>query len=555
MSMDILGSALSGLVASQRALETTSNNISNVSTEGYSRQRVELATRSEQYTGSGYVGNGVDAVNIVRSYDQFITEQLRSSTSAFAGADTYQKLITQVDNLIANESTGLSPAIKSFFNAINDVSNDPSSVPARQVILAEADTMAKQFNNLASRFNEMGKQVNSQLDSIVGDLNNFAKALAKLNNNIVSDMGRSAGKQIPNESLDQRDWLLSNIAQKVDVSVINQTDGSVSVFIGQGQPLVLGSYAANLSVQASKTDSAHKSILLNGQDISPQITSGELYGNLHFRDLVLDVAQQQLGSLAMGIAIEFNSVHQSGFDLNGNPGLALFDLGSPSIGVKSVAKDSNLIVTASFSAPPSAANIGASYRLDVSATVPDVTYNLTNLSDGTSINGLNNASLPTATVAAGFSITFPSGVLNAGDSFKISPGIDAARTLRTNAAITSPRQVAAADMPGLSGDNRNALKLAKIETQSIMQNGKVTFTQVYGQLVADVGSKTHSAQLNRDAQQTLFQRAKGAQESVSGVNLDEEAADLIKYQHSYQAAAHVVSIAKNLFDTLIQAIR
>lgn len=555
MAMDIMNSALSGLAASQRALETTSNNISNVNTEGYSRQRVELATRSEQYTGSGYVGSGVDAVNIVRSYDQFITDQLRSSTSAFAAADTYQKLSSQVDNLLANESTGLSPAIKSFFNAVNDVANDPSSVPARQVMLAEADAMAKHFNNLASRFNEMGKQVNSQLDSIVSDLNNFANGLAKLNGKIVSDIGLSAGKQMPNELLDQRDWLLSNIAQKVDVSVLNQADGSVSVFIGQGQPLVLGSYASSLSVQTSKTDSAHKSILLNGQDISPQITSGELYGNLHFRDQVLDVAQRQLGSLAMGIAIEFNSVHQSGFDLNGNAGLALFDLGSPIVALKSAAKDPNLIVATNFSAPPSATNLGASYRLEVSATVPDVTYNLTNLSDGTALNGLDDTTLPAATAAAGFSINFPSGVLNAGDSFKIGPAMDAARTFRVNTVITSPQQVAAADAPGLSGDNRNALKLAKLETQSIMLNGKATFTQVYGQLVADIGTKTHSAQLNRDAQQTLFQRAKGARESVSGVNLDEEAADLIKYQHSYQAAAHVVSIAKSLFDTLIQAVR
>jgi len=554
MTMDIMNSALSGLAASRRALETTSNNISNVNTEGYSRQRIELATRSEQYTGSGYIGSGVDAVNIVRSYDQFLTDQLRFSTSAFAAADTYQKLSSQVDNLLANEATGLSPVIKSFFNAVNNVANDPSSVPARQVMLAEADSMAKQFNNLGSRFNEMGKQVNSQLDTIVGDLNNFANALAKLNDKIVSDMGRSAGKQMPNELLDQRDWLLSNIAQKVDVSVVNQADGAVSVFIGQGQPLVLGGYASSLSVQSFNTDTTHKSILLNGQDISPQITSGELYGNLHFRDQVLDVAQQQLGSLAMGIAIEFNAIHQSGFDLNGNPGLALFDLGSPSIGVKSVAKDSNLTVTASFSAPPSAANI-ASYRLDVSATVPDVTYNLTNLFDGTSINDLNNITLANATAAAGFSISFPSGVLNAGDSFKIDPAIDAARTLRINNAITSPKQVAAADMAGFSGDNRNALKLAKLETQSIMQNGKATFTQLYGQLVADIGTTTHSAQLNRDAQHVLFQRAKGARESVSGVNLDEEAADLIKYQHSYQAAAHVVSIAKSLFDTLIQAVR
>ncbi|WP_426991429.1 flagellar hook-associated protein FlgK [Methylomonas sp. CM2] len=555
MGLGILDTALSGLTAFQRSLETTSNNISNVSTEGYSRQRVETATRREQYTGSGYVGSGVSVVNITRSYDQFITGQVRSSTSAYHDVDSFYTLSSQIDNITADDTTGLAPAMKSFFDAVDTVANDPTSIPARQTLLTQASSLTQQFNTLNTRFGELRDQVNTNLETDLTEINGYAKALADLNVKIVADIGRASGREMPNDLLDQRDLLLNKIAEKVDVNFTSQTDGSINVFIGNGQPLVLGNSASQLSLQSSATDSTHKEILLNGQDISGLISGGELYGNLRFRDQVLDPAQKQLGTLAMGLATEFNSTHQAGFDLNGDPGLAFFDLGSPVVQVTPHTADDNLLATASFVAPSSSANLDTGYRISVTGTSPNA-YTLTNLSSNTSQTGLDDTTLATAAAALGFSITFSGGSLTSGDTFDLSPSFNAAGTLKVNSAITNPKQIAAASSAaGVPGDNSNALALADLETKTLMQNGKASFTQVYSQLVADVGSQTHAASVNRTAQDTLLKQATSAKETVSGVNLDEEAANLIKFQNAYAAAAKAVSVASTLFDTLIGAVR
>jgi flagellar hook-associated protein 1 FlgK len=555
MAIGILGNALSGLTAFQRSLETTSNNISNANTEGYSRQRVELATRPEQFTGNGYMGNGVEVANITRSYDQFISNQVRSSTATFHDIDSFYTLSSQIDNITADETTGLAPAMKSFFDAIDSVANDPSSVAARQVMLTEAESLTQQFNTMSARFGDLRKRVNDNVTSSVQELNGFAKTLAELNVKIVSDIGRSSGKQLPNELMDQRDLLLTKIAEKADVTYVSQADGSYNVFIGKGQPLVLGSAASTLSVVGDSNDVNQKLIMLNGQDISKQLSGGELSGNLRFRDQVLDPAQQQLGLLATGLATEFNNIHKAGYDINGNTNVAFFDLNSPTPQVKATVSDSSLVVSSAFVAPTSASGLGASYRLDVTATVPATTFTLTNLSDNTATAGLSAATLATTAATNGFSISFSGGSLTIGDSFQISPNFNAAAKIKLNSAITNPRQIAAASATGLPGDNSNALKLANLETQAKMFGGKASFTQVYGQMISDVGSQTHAASVGRTAQETLLKQATSAKESVSGVNLDEEAANLINFQNSYQAAAKAVSVANSLFDTLIGAFR
>ncbi|WP_445367995.1 flagellar hook-associated protein FlgK [Methylomonas sp. BW4-1] len=555
MAIGILGNALSGLTAFQRSLETTSNNISNANTEGYSRQRVELATRPEQFTGNGYMGNGVEVANITRSYDQFISNQVRSSTATFHDIDSFYTLSSQIDNITADETTGLAPAMKSFFDAIDSVANDPSSVAARQVMLTEAESLTQQFNTMSARFGDLRKRVNDNITSSVQELNGFAKTLAELNVKIVSDIGRSSGKQMPNELMDQRDLLLTKIAEKADVSYVAQADGSYNVFIGKGQPLVLGSAASTLSVVGDSNDVNQKLIMLNGQDISKQLSGGEISGNLRFRDQVLDPAQQQLGLLATGLATEFNNIHKAGYDINGNTNVAFFDLNSPTPQVKATVSDSTLVVSSAFVAPTSASGLGAAYRLDVTATVPAATFSLTNLSDNTTTTGLSAATLATTAATNGFSISFSGGSLTSGDSFQISPNFNAATKIKVNAAITNPRQIAAASATGLPGDNSNALKLANLETQAKMFGGKASFTQVYGQMISDVGSQTHAASVGRTAQETLLKQATSAKENVSGVNLDEEAANLINFQNSYQAAAKAVSVANSLFDTLIGAFR
>ena len=551
MSIGLLGSALSGLTAFQRSLDTTSNNIANVNTEGYSRQRVELATTPEQFTPAGYVGTGVNAVNVTRSYDQFLTGQVRASTAAFSEVDNYHALASEIDNLLADEATGLSTSMKSFFNAVNDLSNDPGSIPIRKILLGETDAMASHFNTIANRLGEIEQQVNTHLQDGVDDLNDYAKALATLNLQIVDSVGRARGQQLPNQLLDQRDELLRKVAEQIDVSVIDQADGSVSVFIGQGQPLVIGGNASILSIAGHASDPNTLEILANGVNITKQISGGALNGNLRFRDEVLYPSQRQLGLLAMGVATEFNAIHQQGYDLDGVQGLALFDLGSPEVQVLSNARDQSLVAQATFQAPTSSAALGTSYRIEVTSSG----FSLTNLENNTTNPYASLADLQAATPDFGFTIDFPVGTLTIGDRFEISPSIHAARTLRRNSDVINPRQIAAAQASGLTGDNRNALLLADLENQTLMQNGKASFTQVYGQLVAEVGGMTNTALVSRSAQEVLLTQATTEKGNVSGVNLDEEAANLIKFQNSYQAAAQAVSVARSLFDTLIGAVR
>lgn len=556
MSVGVLGTALSGLNAYQLALSTTSNNISNASTAGYNVQHAEFGTQTEQFTGSGYLGNGVQVNTIARNYDQFLTGQVRSSTSAYIGSNTYYTLASQIDNMIADQNTGMTSAMNSFFSAVNGVSNDPTSIPARQVLLSNGKALAERFNGIANTFSGLTTQVNGNLNASVSQLNGYANTIAQLNTQIVAASHNGAG-QPPNALLDQRDALLNKIAEQANVAVVNQTDGSINVYIGQGQPLVLGSNPSTLQVQASATDSNHMSITLNGQDVSSKLSGGAIAGNLQFRDQVLDPAQQQLGLLATGLATKVNTQHQAGTDLNSVAGLAFFNLGSPAVQVEGAYSDQNLVVSAAFSAPTSAniATMGSAYKLTVTATAPATAYSLTNLSNNTTTAGLSAATLATTAAANGFSISFSGGALTVGDTFQISPTYNAAGSIQLNPNLTDPKQIAAATgAAGLPGDNSNALALATLQTQTPMMNGSSSFSQVYSQLVTTVGTNTNAAKISSTAQNSVLQNATSAQQSVSGVNLNEEAANLIQFQNAYQASAKTVSVAQSLFSAILGAV-
>jgi len=540
----ILGTSLSGLMAAQQSLDTISHNIANVNTEGYSRQRVELGTRAAQYTSNGYIGQGVDITAVSRSYDQFINNQLTSSTSAFAEADTLSTLASQVDSIVSGEATSVSPALKSFFNAVNEVADDPSSLPVRQVMIAEAESLTQQFNTLASQFEDLRNQTNNQMGATLNDINSYARSIADLNAKIVLGSSRASGGQLPNDLLDQRDALVAKIAEKVSVSTLQQKDGSLSVFIGSGQSLVLGGRSATLSLAGSSADFTHKNILMDGQDISQQITGGDLSGALKFRDEILDPAQQQMGLLAAGFAVQFNALHEAGFDLNAGTGKAFFDAGAPAV-ISSAGNTGNV------SAAYDAATIGQLAASDYQLSYDGSNFSLKRLSD----NSVSAFPGPPPTTIAGPGFTVETGATVAGgDSFLIRPTFKAAQNITPS--ITDPGGIAASGSADtLPGDNTTASALAGLENKAVLLGGNATFNEVNGQLVSKVGTLTSAANISSTAQQSLLNQAKQSRESLSGVNLDEEAANLIKFQQSYQAAAQAISVASSIFDTLIGAIR
>jgi flagellar hook-associated protein 1 FlgK len=546
----ILGTALTGLMAFQRSLDTTSHNIANVNTEGYSRQRVELSARNAYFSTEGYVGQGVNVANITRSYDQFVNQQLNTSTSAFAESEWLSAMASQVDAVVADTETGLSASLDSFFSAINAVANDPTSISARQAMLDKADSLTQQFNTLSSYFEDLRTQTNGQMQETVADINTYAQSIAELNVKIASGTGMTSGEQLPNDLLDQRDALVTKLAEKINISVVNQDDGSIGIFIGQGQSLVLGGNAYELSLQGSSFDETYQDVLINGQTITRHITGGELSGEIKFRDQVLDPAQQQLGMLAVGLSVQSNSVHTQGFDLYGATGKDLFVFGSSSLNVPVIA-DPDLPggggVSVSYD-PVQTANLKPSdYRLDYDGA----SYTLTRLSDKQVIDISGFPGSPVS--VEGFTLNLTSAPAGT-SSFLIRPSFEAAGKLDLN--ISDPMEIAASGSAlTIPGDNTKALELANLGTKSVLSGGHSSFSEAYGQLVGRIGTLTQSAAASRSAQEVLLNQARQTRENLVGVNLDEEAANLIRFQNAYQAAAKAISVANSLFDTIIGAVR
>ncbi|MEI6745451.1 MAG: flagellar hook-associated protein FlgK [Methylococcaceae bacterium] len=542
MPNGILGTALTGLMAFQRSMQTTSNNVANVNTEGYSRQNTNLESANTTFSDGNYVGNGVNVSNVTRSYDQFISNNIRTTASALGSADRFQSMTAQVDNLMANPDTGMASSMKAFFSATNGVASDPTSIPARQVMVTASNTLTSQFNNVSSQLENLRANNNAYMQTNIDSINSYTQSIADLNSKIASAT-RGGGSQFPNNLLDQRDQLLAKLSENIDVSTLTRPDGSVDVFIGQGQALISGDSRSTLTLSSSTTDPMQKNVMMNGYDVSNQFASGSLSGAVKFRDQVLDPAQQQLGLVAAGLGIAFNEVHKQGIDLNGAAGRDMFSFQPTEIPVYANNGNNGGGITATFDRATLNQLHASDYRLDYTAGA----YSLTRLSDNTKVM-LPTGGLPTT--VDGMTITETSVPVGTA-SFMIRPTYQAAKNITSG--IVDPTQIAAADGNGM-GENVNALALANLETQSTLVEGK-SFNQSYQQMVARVGTSANAASVSLSAQKALNNQAVEARANFAGVNLDEEAANLIKFQNAYQASSQVIAISRSLFDSLLAAVR
>ncbi|OOZ41505.1 flagellar hook-associated protein FlgK [Solemya pervernicosa gill symbiont] len=329
---DIIGNSLTGLVAYQRALATTSHNIANSQTDGYSRQRVELSARTPQAFGNGYFGTGTQISNVSRVYNQFLTQQVQSTTSSYTQLDSFYSSATRIDNLLADPSAGLTPGLESFFNAVQDVANDPSSVPARYALLGNAEELASRFHYLDKRLNSLERETNANIESMTVEINTLSVAIADANNQIVRATGATSGS-LPNDLLDSRDVLIGKLSELVAVNVIDQDDGSVNVFVGNGQTMVIGSESYQLGTEQSAANPGYLNIVhitpQSSIDITNNITGGGLGGVLDFRTELLEPSKAALGRVAVSVAQAFNEQHMKGMDLNSEMGGEFFSVADP----------------------------------------------------------------------------------------------------------------------------------------------------------------------------------------------------------------------------------
>lgn len=677
---DLLNIGLSGLSASKTQLSITGHNISNVNTPGYTRQDATQATRLAQFSGAGYIGSGTTLVDVRRSYSEFLTSQLRSSTALNSDVAAYKSQIDQLDSLLAGTTTGITPALQSFFSAMQTAAEDPANIPARQLVLAESEGLARRFNTVYDRLAEQNAFTNKQMSAVTDQVNRLAGSIGSLNEAIA--VAAANGKQ-PNDLLDAREEAVRQLSTYIGVTVVPQDDSSFNIFIGSGQPLVVGSSVARLEVVPGQGDpNRHEVQFISGgsrQGITSQITGGELGGLIRYRSEVLDSTMNSLGRLALAVSDQVNSQLGQGLDLKGNVGSALFgDYNDPALaklrvnafsGNSSNAQpalnitQTNLLTTSDYlmeygaggytvrrlsdSQPMTvttnadgslsitdksgrdqgfqiapgtpAPAVGDKFTLqptrrgatDITAVLDQADQlsfaapmraegNLQNSGTGVIgqpdlVNGpspidktvLSAASLSLEVTLSADGKTYtlgdplPSGwsyVDDQGNPLAAAPSFTSGTANTVRVAYTSGTETyqlafamsgrpangddfsIAFNQSGVS-DNRNALKLVDLQSkQSIGVDSNVTgsgfsFTDGYGELVERVGTLTAQARLDSEANGAILKQATDNRDSLSAVNLDEEAANLIKFEQYYNASAQIIQVARSLFDTLISTFR
>jgi flagellar hook-associated protein 1 FlgK len=751
MGTNILGIGQSALAAAQYGIATTGHNIANASSVGYNRQVLFQSAAEPQNTGGSFIGQGVQVGQIKRMYNEFIGQQVNATQSTKNFTDAYYNQIKQIDNLIADPTAGASPAMQEFFNSIQNLAATPNGTAgaaARQSVLSSGSALTSRLQGLQGRLDQLRDGVNGQIQASVATINGYATQLSDLNQ--IIERAQSAGA-VPNDLLDHRDNLVTELSKLVNVSVVPQ-GGQLNVFMGTGQPLVLGAKSYSLQTVASLTDPMRTEVgyeSLGGvvRIAENSLNGGQLGGLFSFRSNTLDVSQNSLGRVAIGLASAFNEQHKLGQDLTGAVGGNFFSVGKPS----SFASSNNNLATGNMSA--TIVDVGALTTSDYRVQYQGGNYKITRLSDGASPTPAFSPTLPVE--FDGLSFGPPPGVPTDGDEFLIRPtangvtdfavvitdiakiaaatpfatsvpstntgsgkisagsfdslvatksgsltatisaaavddsysgttlaapvtltlnmpgntlsGFPAGATVSVkNGGVTTnypPSAVApfsasvpytsgatisfsgvsfaiadsptapvggdtftiAASLPvvptqitydavaknlnftppsadvtitkgnvstiykagtpvpysegatisygGLSfvvsgspgngdtfnigknisgsGDSRNALLLSKLQTKNTLVGNSTSFQGAYSQFVSLVGNKAHELQVIGASEKKLLAQAVQAQQSESGVNLDEEAANLLRYQQAYQAAGKLMQIASQLFDSIL----
>ncbi|MCU6664043.1 flagellar hook-associated protein FlgK [Silvania hatchlandensis] len=542
----LINSAMSGLSAAQAALNTASNNISSYNVTGYTRQTTVLSASNSTLTGGGWVGNGVYVSGVQREYDSFITNQLRTAQNQSSALNTRYQQMSKIDDVLSGTTNNLSTTMQGFFTSLQTLVSNAEDPAARQTVLGKADGLVNQFKVNDQYLRDQDKQINITIGTSVDQINNYAKQIANLNDQISKLTGVGAGAS-PNNLLDQRDQLVSELNQIIGVEVSVQDGGTYNVSFGNGYNLVQGSTFSQLSAVKSSADPSRTTVAFvdeaAGSVEIPEklLTNGSLGGLLTFRTEELDTARNTLNQLALSFANAMNTQHAKGFDAEGNAGEKMFDIGTPAVLANSK-NTGSASVSAAVSVPDSAKVQATDYKMEFDGS----DWKITRLSDKTTVTATNdgsgNLSFDGLTVSV-------SGAASAKDSFIVKPVANA--IVNMDLAISDESKLAlASDAAGGESDNRNGQALLDLQSSKVV-GGNKTFNDAYASLVSTVGSKTSTLKTSSTTQANVATQLSNQQQSISGVNLDEEYGNLQRFQQYYLANAQVLQTASTLFDALI----
>lgn len=677
MADNLLSIGTSGVLASNSLLQTTSNNISNLNTPGYTRQTTEFE--------SSVIGLGVGQGLTNRVASEFALRQVRRDTAALAYYQQYQTEASRVDTLFSNTSNNVSTAVNDLFQKIQNANSDPANSSSRSLVLGSAESMLSKFTTLSTLVLEQKTHINQQLDSYVNEANGLITSIAQLNKEISGYGTNHANRPEPLALQDKRDEALRKLSELMEVNTLDAENGEKLVFTASGQSLILQQGKFSLLGTAGDPDPERKELTMQLdyrptvlKDVDIENLGGKIGGLLKFRSAMLEPTQNKLGQIALAIADGINSQNRLGMDANGQLGKDIFSLGTYG----------GLPMRDNTGAGKVVATIESGKASDMPPNEFLVTYTAPNqfklevLDDkGAVISGsavsqtitsypatFNSSNVP-GNMLYGFEITLDNsaGAFASGDQFVLKPLNTAAQSVSIlngrpeDLALASPvrgiftqsnlgngrigavqvtdtdpatsRFVAPSSINGapftitaiagnqyeirdssntllgttpalatgqlnnmfsaaglsnfgfdvsLTGvpragdtftiefntdgfnDNRNGLALANLQNADLMKKSavstgaainKMTLNEGYATMVSFIGEKTSQAKISADSSKALLEQSSAWKESISGVNLDEEAANLIRFQQSYAAAAKIISTSQTIFETLLQAAR
>ena len=519
------------------ALTTVSNNIANLNTEGYSRQSLDISANTMIPIGNTYLGTGSTLNQITRAYNGFVETNLRDTSSDLYNQQPVIDYGNRVIDIFGSPTSGLTSSLDRFYAASATLSADPASVPQRNIFLTEAESLASSFQSLSGHLDDIDQESQLDINLQLSTLNNLTQQLVEVNAQLAR---KPSLDQQPPELLDQRDNLLRELSELVKIDVNERASGGVEVRLDSstGTVLVNQLTSAKFTASFSENDPGAAKIFANVHGSSSEtlsVTGGLLGGLINFRSQILAPAVTALDHLAVTVNAEINAIQTTGVDLNGERGTALFEIDpntGGAAGFNIILTDPSKVAAAGLLRITNGdANTGSAsldyLAIPTGAATPAVTLTYDDVA-GTFTD--SSGGVYTPDVKGLFSvgaITFElRGVPATGDTFEIG--------LNTNAA----------------GDNRNMALMVQLQNKSVMPNGN-SISAGYAEIVNGAGNRVSLAVISQDAMQAIYDQAIQAKGMVSGVNLDQEASDLIRFQQAYQASAQIIKTASELFDAIL----
>ncbi len=539
----LINSAMSGLSAAQQLLNSTANNISSYTIAGYNRQITLISEAQSTFNGNNWYGNGVVVNGVQRQYDALIDSQLRSASATDSAQQSHYTQLSSIDQQMTLEGSTLNDGMQSYFDTLQNVVDNAADPAARQAVLTQAKALASQFRSTQTMLDQQQRDINTQLQQYVSSINDYAQQISTLNQQIAR---QTIAGDTPNNLLDQRDQAVRALNQQVGVNVSMQ-DGNMVVSIANGFTLVNGknSYPLKAIPVSDNPDQLtlgyHDKTAGEVELPEKMFTTGAVGGLIVYRHNDLTKLQNQLGQLSLSFASAMNSIQQQGYDLNGEPGQQMFSIGTPVI-KSNTHNQGDAQLTTTFD------NISQVQASDYQVTYRQGSWQVTRLSDNKTIPATVKNEEGSSTLSFDGLKIAVSGTPSDDDRFLLQPVRNI--TQQFDLELTDPSGLAAAqDLSGES-DNRNMQKMLDLASQPLV-GGKQTFDQTWSSAVSYVGTQTKSLENAVSISDNIVNQLTARQQAVSGVNLDEEYANLTQFQQYYLANTKVLNTASTLFDALI----